>query len=118
MSTVKHQVVIIGGGTGGIMTAAQLKRAKGNLDIAIIDPTKEHAYQPAWTLVGAGLMEMKQTIKKESSLIPSGVKWIQNKVKDIDPDSNFVVLDNENKVEYDYLVVAPGIQMNLDGIRV
>jgi sulfide:quinone oxidoreductase len=117
MSTVKHQVVIIGGGTGGIMTAAQLKRAKGNLDIAIIDPTKEHAYQPAWTLVGAGLMEMKQTIKKESSLIPSGVKWIQNKVKDIDPDGNFVVLDNENKIEYDYLVVAPGIQMNLDGIK-
>ena len=63
MSTIKHQIVIIGGGTGGIMTAAQLKRAKKNLDIAIIDPTKTHAYQPAWTLVGAGLMKMDQTVR-------------------------------------------------------
>lgn len=117
MSIIKHQVVIIGGGTGGIMTAAQLKRAKGSLDIAIIDPTKTHAYQPAWTLVGAGLMKMDDTIKQESKLIPSGVSWIQDKVKDIQPDSNEVFLENGDTVTYEYLVVAPGIQINLDGIK-
>ena len=47
-----YQILIIGGGTGGIMTAAQLqKKSKTKLDIAIIEPSKTHAYQPAWTLV-------------------------------------------------------------------
>ena len=117
MSTVKHQVVIIGGGTGGIMMAAQLKKAKKSLDIVIIDPTKTHAYQPAWTLVGAGFMKLEQTIRKEKKLSPSGVGWIQERVSDIKAEDNQVILDSGDIVDYEYLVVAPGIQINIDGIK-
>jgi sulfide:quinone oxidoreductase len=117
MSTVKHQIVIIGGGTGGIMTAAQLKRARKSLDIVIIDPTDVHGYQPAWTLVGAGLMKKEQTIREEKKYIPHGVGWIKEKVADIDPDNNKVILESGDEVEYEYLVAAPGIQINLDGIK-
>ena len=84
MSNIKHQVVVIGGGTGGIMTAAQLKRARKSLDIVIIEPSDKHYYQPANTLVGAGLMKMQQTIKDEKKLIPNGVEWIKDYVEDID----------------------------------
>ena len=117
MSTVKHQIVVIGGGTGGIMTAAQLKRARKNLDIVIIDPTEVHGYQPAWTLVGAGLMKKEQTMREEKKYIPHGVGWIKEKVKDIDADSNKVILESGDEVEYEYLVNAPGIQINLDGVK-
>lgn len=117
MSTEKHQIVIIGGGTGGIMTAAQLKRAKKGLDIAIIEPSDKHAYQPAWTLVGAGLMKYNDTVKNEKNFIPKGVSWIKNSVVDIEPDNNKVILANGDEVVYDYLVAAPGIQINLDGIK-
>ena len=65
MGNKKHQIVIVGGGTGGVMVAAQLKRAKSSLDIAIIDPTDTHIYQPANTLVGAGLMDYEDTLKPE-----------------------------------------------------
>ena len=51
-----YQIVIVGSGTGGIMTASQLRRKNKNLDIVIIDPSETHYYQPAWTLVGAELM--------------------------------------------------------------
>ena len=52
----QFNIVIVGGGTGGIMTAAQLKRKNKNLSIAILEPRTEHYYQPAWTLVGAGTL--------------------------------------------------------------
>ena len=65
MTTHKHQVVVIGGGTGGIMVSAQLLKARKNLDIAIVEPSEEHGYQPAWTLVGAGLMKKSQTVRPE-----------------------------------------------------
>ena len=48
------EIAIIGGGTGGINTAAQLIR-DGHFnpnEIAIIDPSRIHAYQPGWTMVG------------------------------------------------------------------
>ena len=48
-----HQILIIGGGTAGIMVASQLKKANPNLDVGIIEPADTHYYQPAWTLVGA-----------------------------------------------------------------
>lgn len=117
MNTEKHQIIVIGGGTGGIMTAAQLMRAKKGLDIAIIEPSEMHAYQPAWTLVGAGLMDYDDTVRKEKKLIPSGVKWIKDRVKDIDPDNNKVILEGGGEIGYEYLVAAPGIQINLDGIK-
>ena len=112
-----HQIVIIGGGTGGIMVAAQLKRAKKGLDIAIIDPTETHTYQPANTLVAGGLMEYDATIRSEKKLIPSGVAWIKEFVSDIQPEQNEVVLKNGDQITYDYLVNATGIQINLDGIK-
>ncbi|MCS6943291.1 MAG: FAD/NAD(P)-binding protein [Geminocystis sp.] len=47
-----HQIVIVGGGSGGITTAAQLLKKDKNLDIAIIEPSEKHYYQPGWTLRG------------------------------------------------------------------
>jgi sulfide:quinone oxidoreductase len=117
MGNKKHQIVIVGGGTGGVMVAAQLKRAKSSLDIAIIDPTDTHVYQPANTLVGAGLMDYQDTLKPEKKLIPSGVTWIKEKVADIQPDKNEIILANNEIISYDYIVVAAGIQINLDGIK-
>jgi len=55
----KHNVVIIGGGTAGIMVAAQLKKESKSLDIAILEPADTHYYQPAWTLVGANTYNFK-----------------------------------------------------------
>ena len=61
MATSHYDVLIICGGTAGIMTAAQLHRKKKDLSIAIIDPAKDHWYQPAWTLVAADVFDMKDT---------------------------------------------------------
>lgn len=48
-----HQVLVVGGGTAGITVAAILKRRAPGADIAIIEPSPDHYYQPAFTLVGA-----------------------------------------------------------------
>ncbi len=117
MKTHKHQIVIIGGGTGGIMVAAQLLKARKGLDIAMIEPSGTHVYQPAWTLVGAGLMKKSATLKNEKRFIPKKVSWIKEYVENIDPDSMEVTLRSGDKVAYEYLIVAPGIQINLDGIE-
>ena len=116
-ANIHHQVVVIGGGTGGIMVSAQLLKARKDLDLAIIEPSEEHHYQPAWTLVGAGLMKKSDTVRSEKKQIPKRAKWIKEYVDDIDPDAMEVKLQNGDTISYEYLIVAAGIQINMDGIE-
>jgi len=114
MSQKHYNVLIIGGGTAGIMTAAQLMRKKKDLSIAIVDPTKDHWYQPAWTLVAADTYNMKDTRRDESSVIPPGVDHIKESATTFEPENNTVRTKGGNAYTYDHLIVCPGVQMNID----
>ena len=85
-----YQIVIIGGGTAGITVAAQLKRKDKSLSMAIVEPSEKHYYQPAWTLVGAGTYNFKDTERNEADYIPEGVDWIKDYAKDINPKNNSI----------------------------
>ncbi len=113
----EHEIVIVGGGTGGIMVAAQLLRRNRDLDIAIIEPSDKHYYQPAWTLVGAGAFDMDETIRPMVDCIPARVTWIKDKVAAFRPEENELETAKEVVFTYRYLVVAPGIQINWGAVK-
>jgi sulfide:quinone oxidoreductase len=110
-----HRIVIIGGGTAGISVAARLRRAKES-DVAVIDPATTHYYQPLWTLVGGGCAPLAESARPQSSVIPSGVTWLQERAEGVDPDRHLVTLGDGSEVGYDYLVVCPGISLNVEGV--
>jgi len=112
-----HQVLIVGGGTAGITVAAQLRRKNRTLDVAIIEPSEVHYYQPAWTLVGAGTYDPQATKKRTEDYIPSGVAWIKDRVATISGADSKVTLESGGDVTYDYLVVAPGIQIDWHKVK-
>ena len=111
-----HQILIIGGGTGGIMVAAQLMRKHKGLDIGIIEPSETHYYQPAWTLVGAGVFDYQKTKRKEEDYIPDGVTWIKDKAVALSPSGNQVETSKSGTYSYEVLVVAPGFVTQLGGL--
>lgn len=104
-----YQVLVIGGGTAGIMVAAQLREKDRNLEIGLIEPADTHYYQPAWTLVGAGTYDFKSTARPMKSLIPAEVDWIKDYAEGFEPEKNTVSTKNSGNITYDYLVVAPGL---------
>ena len=112
-----HTIVIVGGGNAGISVASQLLRKDAKLDIAIVDGTKKHYYQPAWTLVGGGEFDIKNTERDESSVIPEKAAWIQQMVAIFKPEENKISLVDGSDLSYDYLIVAPGIQLNWSEIK-
>lgn len=113
----KHQILIVGGGNAGISVAARLLNRNKQLDIAIIEPSDKHYYQPAWTLVGGGTFDIKATIRDEASVIPKGATWIRDGVASFDPEHNTVTTLAGETIGYEYMVVAPGIQLNWDGVK-
>lgn len=105
-----YQVLIIGGGTGGIMTAAMLLKKRKNITVGIIEPSDTHYYQPAWTLVGAGTFDMEKTKRPQASVMPDGADWIKEYATRIDLEKNEVTTTTKT-LTYDYLVVSPGLVM-------
>ncbi|MGW7448999.1 FAD-dependent oxidoreductase [Kitasatospora sp. NPDC054795] len=115
MITRHHRIVIIGGGTAGISVAARLRRA-GQRDVAVLDPSGHHYYQPLWTLVGGGRAPLAESIRPQASVMPKGVQWIRRAAVAVDPEAREVTLDDGGTVSYDHLVVCPGIQLDWDRI--
>ena len=112
-----YQIAIIGAGTAGIMTAAQLLKKEKSLDIVIIDPAEMHYYQPAWTLVGAGTYDFDKTAKPIKDLIPRDVEWIQDSVTEFFPEQAKIKTKQGQVISYSYLIVAPGLVNDLSLIE-
>ena len=111
----RHRVVVIGGGSAGISVTARLRRA-GVTDIALVEPSDTHWYQPLWTLVGGGQAPLHITRRPEGSLVPDGVRWIRRRARAVDPETRTVTLSGGGELTYEHLVMAPGLQLDWDGV--
>ncbi|EAW77320.1 hCG2001986, isoform CRA_b [Homo sapiens] len=111
-----YEVLVLGGGSGGITMAARMKRKVGAENVAIVEPSERHFYQPIWTLVGAGAKQLSSSGRPTASVIPSGVEWIKARVTELNPDKNCIHTDDDEKISYRYLIIALGIQLDYEKV--
>uniref|UniRef100_A0A2K5Q6P6 FAD/NAD(P)-binding domain-containing protein n=1 Tax=Cebus imitator TaxID=2715852 RepID=A0A2K5Q6P6_CEBIM len=90
-----YEVLVLGGGSGGITMVARMKRKVGAENVAV-------------TLVGAGAKQL---------VIPSGVEWIKARVVELNPDKSCIHTDNGKEISYQYLIIALGIQLDYEKIK-
>ena len=111
-----YDVIVVGGGTGGISTAMGLLKRRQDMDILVVEPRAAHYYQPGWTLVGGGVFDRAKTEKRMADVMPSGVEWKRAAVAKFEPERNSVVLEDGERLSYRALVTAPGIKLNWDAV--
>lgn len=116
VGNLSHEIAILGGGSAGISVAASLLKRDPSLDIAVIEPSDVHYYQPGWTMVGGGVFEAPVTRRATAQVMPKGVTWIRQAVATFQPDSNRVTLSDGTTITYKLLIVAPGIRLAWDKI--
>ncbi|NXX25825.1 SQOR protein, partial [Nicator chloris] len=112
-----YEVLVLGGGAGGIAMSARMKRKVGAGNVAVVEPSETHYYQPLWTLVGGGAKQLADSARPMGSVIPTGVDWIKSQVIALDPDRNCVWLENDTKVSYKYLIIALGLSLHYEKIK-
>ncbi|MEY3808799.1 MAG: hypothetical protein RI893_1775 [Pseudomonadota bacterium] len=120
MSNQHHTLLIVGGGAAGVSVANNMLRQNSSIDIALIEPSEKHYYQPGFTIIGGGAYTMKQTTRNEADLIHPSVKWIKDYADTFQPDDNTVTLRSGATLSYDYLVVCPGLQLDwakIEGLK-
>ncbi len=117
VSRAKGRIVVVGGGAAGMDIAARLRRGLAEPDITIIDPAPRHFYQAGFTLLAAGVFTPGELHRPQESLIPGGVRLIQDSVVEIEPERNRVKTQSHGVIEYDYMVLTPGLEMDFSGIE-
>lgn len=110
----KHQVVIIGGGFGGLTVAKELKKADPNFDILIIEKNETFMSCPFSNTnlgklkgvnLGTFVFDYDQAVER------NGYTMLQSKVTAIDRKAK-TVTTAKGTVGYEYLVLSPGIEYN------
>lgn len=115
-----YDVLIVGGGSAGIATAASLLKRRPGLDIVVIEPRYKHFYQPGFTMVGGGIFEASQPQTLTENVMPKGVRWIHTAAAAFEPRYNQVILEDGSRLGYRQLVVASGLTLNwgaVEGLR-
>ncbi|VDP53351.1 unnamed protein product [Schistosoma mattheei] len=94
----KHKILIVGGGTGGCSIANRLCKHFEKNEVAVIEPSATHYYQPLWTLVGAGIKPLKESAQPLEKVLTSKATLYKDKITHIEPKESYVVLSNGDKV--------------------
>src|SRR3954469_21761737 len=108
----RPQVVVIGGGFGGVRAAKALARA--DVDVTLVDRTNHHLFQPLLYQVATGILPpgliapaLRRVVTKERT-----IRTLLAEVHGMDLERKIVraVTPTEQTLElpYDYLVVAGG----------
>lgn len=111
------RIVVAGAGAAGLATAARLATRLSGAKITLVDARKEHYYQPGFTLVAGGLKPQGYVTSRTADYIPSGIEWVEERVAEFDPDGNSVTTEGGRKIQYDFLIVAAGLQLDYAAIE-
>lgn len=114
----KPNIVILGAGYGGIMTAVRLQKllSVNEANITLVNKNDYHYQATALHESSAGTLHHDRTrvyIKEVINM--SKVNFVQDTVVSIQPDEKKVTLEN-GELEYDYLVIGLGFESATFGI--
>ena len=107
------RIVILGGGTGGTLTANRLRRAYDPQDaeIVVVDRDANHVYQPGLLFVPFGRTDMRRIVRPRARQLRSGVAFRQAGIDRVDLAADRVHLADGTALDYDVLVVASGARL-------
>jgi sulfide:quinone oxidoreductase len=109
---VTKRILILGGGTGGTLTANRLhKKYHGRIDITVVDENNDHVYQPGLLFVPFGLTQSEDLVRPRKRQLRKGVHFVESGVESVDVESRAVTLANGDVLGYDVLVIATGARL-------
>jgi len=103
------RVVIVGGGFGGATCAKYLHRFDNSLKITLIEPSTRFITCPFSNMVISGMQSMDSISHSYTAQTNRGVKVVHARAQAVDAAVKMVALDTGKVIEYDRLVLSPGI---------
>ena len=111
-----NRIVILGGGTGGTLTANRLRHHywRPETEITVVDQNNTHVYQPGLLFVPFGLAHDDEIVRSRQRQLKKGIEFVEQGIDRVDLDRDTVVLADGSELPYDVLVVATGATLTLN----
>ena len=111
-----RRLVVLGAGTAGTTVAGKLRRRldQAQWRITVVDRDDVHRYQPGFLFLPFGGYRPEDVVRSRHAYIPDGVELVLADVDRVAPELNSVLLADGRTLDYDYLVVASGVQPRPD----
>lgn len=104
-------IIILGGGTGGLVAANELrKKIASKARIILLDKNKNHVFAPAFLYLMLGKRNPEKIQKPLALLKKKGIEFINEEVVQIDTE-NKTVKTQEQNLQYDYLIISLGAEL-------
>jgi len=114
----RHRVAIVGGGFGGLTAARRLRRA--DVDVALIDRTNHHLFQPLLYQLATGILSEGDIAPPLREILRDqrNTSVVLGEVVAVDLDTHHLtvqMLDRRSEIAYDSLIVATGASQSYFG---
>jgi sulfide:quinone oxidoreductase len=116
------QVLVVGSGAGGTLTANLLSSdlrngiRNGEVSVKVVGESPNHGFQPANLDIAFKGASPASFERPERELLSDGVEFVQDKAVKIDLNERRVTTKSGDSLAYDYLVIATGAVADLDRI--
>ncbi len=108
-------VVVVGGGTGGCTAAKYLKLENSALRVTVVEPNREIYRCWGSNEVVTGHSPMAEiTVTHDVLRSKYGIDFVYDRVVAVDPQSRRVRLASGDELDYDRMIVSPGIDFVYD----
>ena len=111
-----RRIVILGGGTGGTLTANRLRRHYKHADvhITVVDQDDHHIYQPGLLFIPFGLAHQQEIVRPRQHQLHKDIEFVQQGIDRVDSERDTVILEDGRELPYDVLVIATGATLALE----
>jgi len=120
LATVRSsaRIVVVGAGAAGTAIANRLVRRLEGATITLVDARREHLYQPGFSLVGVGLEPASYVVNgRTRDWLPAGARLVEEEAAEIDPEARRVTTRGGTRLDYDFLIVATGLELDWAAIE-
>lgn len=112
--TVPGRTVVVGGGFAGATCARELRR--GGATVTLVERQTDYIACPMSNAVVAGLRAIEEQRFAYHTLQEEGVAVVHAAAVAVEAERRVVVLEDGSRLDYDRLLLAPGIDIRFDAL--
>lgn len=109
-------VLVLGGGTGGVVAATRLRQLLPSDDrVILVDRERDHVFQPSLLWLAVNKRTSDQIVRPIDRLERKGIEVIFGDITEIDPEAKRIRV-GDTEIESDALVISLGAELAPDQV--
>ena len=111
------RLLVVGGGFGGASAARFARMQYPEVEVTLVEPQTSFVTCPYGNLILGGRKQLADITHSYDGLRARGVEVIHDRAQEIDAEGHRVTLAGGDVLDYDKLILSPGIALRWDAIE-